>query len=275
MRRVVCPGSFDPVTNGHIDIISRAAQLYDEVVVAVVRNSNKTSLFTVDERVELLREATSKHDNVRVDRFEGLIVDFCRDNDISAIVKGLRAVSDFDYEMQMAQMNYNQAGVETLFMTTNPLYAFLSSSLVKEFAKFGGDVSGLVPGRRCSTGWPSGGLSRGLTTAAGCRRFARPKLGIAPGQPVSCADTLPLLLVCHAAKFDPTAMPHSRKAPKGLDSRNPLVFDTRDLGPGICAYADAYGCRRLRIWASSWLGCRREPILSWKSSWRASPRACW
>ena len=145
MRRVVCPGSFDPVTNGHLDIISRAAQLYDEVVVAVVRNPNKTSMFTAAERVELIAEATKQHDNVRVDRFEGLIVDFCRDNDISAIVKGLRAVSDFDYEMQMAQMNYSQAGVETLFMTTNPLYAFLSSSLVKEFARYGGDVSGLVP----------------------------------------------------------------------------------------------------------------------------------
>ena len=113
--------------------------------MAVVRNPNKTSLFTAAERVELIREATKRHDNVRVERFEGLIVDFCRDHDISAIVKGLRAVTDFDYEMQMAQMNYSQAGVETLFMTTNPLYAFLSSSLVKEFAKFGGDVSGLVP----------------------------------------------------------------------------------------------------------------------------------
>lgn len=133
------------MTNGHLDIITRAAQLYDELVVAVVLNPNKTSLFTAAERVELIREATKKLDNVRVDRFEGLIVDFCRDNDISAIVKGLRAVSDFDYEMQMAQMNYSQAGVETLFMTTNPLYAFLSSSLVKEFAKYGGDVSGLVP----------------------------------------------------------------------------------------------------------------------------------
>ena len=145
MRRVVCPGSFDPVTNGHLDIISRAAQLYDEVVVAVGGNLAKSSLFTAEERVELIREATQKLDNVRVDLFEGLIVDFCRGNNISAIVKGLRAVSDFDYEMQMAQMNYSQAGVETLFMTTNPLYAFLSSSLVKEFAKFGGDVSGLVP----------------------------------------------------------------------------------------------------------------------------------
>ena len=145
MRRVVCPGSFDPVTNGHLDIISRAAQLYDEVVVAVAQNPSKTTLFTAEERVELIREATKQLENVRVDRFEGLTVDFCRDNDISAIVKGLRAVTDFDYEMQMAQMNYNQAGVETLFMTTNPLYAFLSSSLVKDFARFGGDVSGLVP----------------------------------------------------------------------------------------------------------------------------------
>ena len=145
MRRVVCPGSFDPVTNGHLDVISRAAVLHDEVVVAVFRNSNKTPLFTVDERVELLTQATSKIGNVRIDKFDGLIVDYCKANDIAAIVKGLRAVTDFDYEMQMAQMNYNQAGVETLFVITNPLYAFLSSSLVKDFAKFGGDVSGLVP----------------------------------------------------------------------------------------------------------------------------------
>jgi pantetheine-phosphate adenylyltransferase len=141
----VCPGSFDPVTNGHLDIITRAAQLYDEVVVAVGANLSKSTLFTPPERVELIREAVKELDNVRVENFEGLIVDFCRQNHISAIVKGLRAVTDFDYEMQMAQMNYSQAGVETLFMTTNPLYAFLSSSLVKEFCKFGGDVSGLVP----------------------------------------------------------------------------------------------------------------------------------
>jgi pantetheine-phosphate adenylyltransferase len=133
------------VTNGHLDIITRAAQLYDEVVVAVGANLSKSTLFTPTERVELIRDAVKELDNVRVENFEGLIVDFCRQNHISAIVKGLRAVTDFDYEMQMAQMNYSQAGVETLFMTTNPLYAFLSSSLVKEFCKFGGDVSGLVP----------------------------------------------------------------------------------------------------------------------------------
>ncbi len=145
MIRVVCPGSFDPVTNGHLDILSRAAKLHDEVIVAVMRNLAKSSLFTADERVEMLREVTKDLANVRVAKFDGLIVDFCRANDVSAIVKGLRAVSDFDYEMQMAQMNYNQAGVETFFMTTNPLYAFLSSSLVKEFARYGGDVAGLAP----------------------------------------------------------------------------------------------------------------------------------
>ena len=145
MQRVVCPGSFDPVTNGHLDIIGRAAGLYDEVVVAVLINITKRSLFTVDERVDMLRQATKSYDNVRIERFHGLLVDFCAANGITAVVKGLRAVSDFEYEMQMAQMNYRLAKVETLFMTTNPLYSFLRSSLVKEIAKYGGDVSGLVP----------------------------------------------------------------------------------------------------------------------------------
>jgi pantetheine-phosphate adenylyltransferase len=145
VQRVVCPGSFDPVTNGHVDIISRAAGLYDEVVVAVLINPTKHGLFTVDERVEMLREVTSGYANVRVERFHGLLVDFCAENGITAVIKGLRAVSDFEYEMQMAQMNYRLAKVETLFMTTNPLYSFLRSSLVKEIAKYGGDVSGLVP----------------------------------------------------------------------------------------------------------------------------------
>lgn len=145
MQRVVCPGSFDPVTNGHLDIISRAAGLYDEVVVAVLVNITKKTLFSVDERVEMLREVTKDYGNVRVERFHGLTVDFCVANGINVVVKGLRAVSDFEYEMQMAQMNYRLAKVETLFMTTNPLYSFLSSSLVKEIATYGGDVSGLVP----------------------------------------------------------------------------------------------------------------------------------
>jgi pantetheine-phosphate adenylyltransferase len=145
VRRVACPGSFDPVTNGHLDIIGRAALLYDEVLVVVGANLAKQGLFTVDERVEMLTEVTAKLGNVRVATFRGLLVDFCRDNGVSAIVKGLRAVSDFEYEMEMAQMNYRLAEVETLFMTANPLYSFLRSSLVKEIATYGGDVSSLVP----------------------------------------------------------------------------------------------------------------------------------
>jgi pantetheine-phosphate adenylyltransferase len=142
---VVCPGSFDPVTNGHLDVISRAAGLHDEVVVAVLINITKKSLFSTDERVDMLREVTKDYANVRVERFHGLLVNFCTANGINAIVKGLRAVSDFEYEMQMAQMNYRLAKVETLFVTTNPQYSFLSSSLIKEIATYGGDVSGLVP----------------------------------------------------------------------------------------------------------------------------------
>jgi len=145
VARVVCPGSFDPVTNGHLDVIGRAAGLHEEVIVAVLINITKKSLFSVDERVEMLSEVTKGYGNVRVERFHGLLVDFCAANGVNAIVKGLRAVSDFEYEMQMAQMNYRLAKIETLFMTTNPLYSFLSSSLVKEIAKYGGDVSGLVP----------------------------------------------------------------------------------------------------------------------------------
>ncbi|MDP3973092.1 MAG: pantetheine-phosphate adenylyltransferase [Candidatus Nanopelagicales bacterium] len=145
MRKAVCPGSFDPVTNGHLDIIGRAAALFDEVTVAVLINKRKASLFTVEERIELLGQATAELGNVRIDAFHGLLVDFCRDNGISAIVKGLRAVSDFDYELQMAQMNHRLTGVETLFVSTNPLYSYLSSSLVKEVATYGGDVVGLLP----------------------------------------------------------------------------------------------------------------------------------
>ena len=145
MRRAVCPGSFDPITLGHLDVVERAAALYDEVTVAVLVNKKKSSLFTVEERIELIREAVREWDNVVVDSFHGLVVDYCRDRDIPVIVKGLRAVSDFDYELQMAQMNHGLARVETMFMPTNPLYSFLSSSLVKEVATYGGDVSGLIP----------------------------------------------------------------------------------------------------------------------------------
>ena len=145
MRRAVCPGSFDPVTLGHLDIVERASKIYDEVTVAVLVNKKKSSLYTVDERMALLADVTAQYGNVKVDSFHGLLVDYCKAHDIPVIVKGLRAISDFDYELQMAQMNHGLAGIETMFMTTNPLYSFLSSSLVKEVATYGGDVSGLVP----------------------------------------------------------------------------------------------------------------------------------
>jgi pantetheine-phosphate adenylyltransferase len=145
MRRAVCPGSFDPVTNGHLDIIERASALFDEVVIAVLINKSKRSLFTVSERLEMLRDAADGWPNVRVDSFHGLLVDYCTANDIRAIVKGLRAVTDFDYELQMAQMNKRLSGVDTVFIVTNPLYSFLSSSLIKEVAMYGGDVSHLLP----------------------------------------------------------------------------------------------------------------------------------
>jgi pantetheine-phosphate adenylyltransferase len=144
-RRCVCPGSFDPVTNGHLDVLARASRLYDEVTVAVLVNPGKSGLFEVAERIEMLREVTAELGNVRVDSFEGLLVDYCRERGIPVVVKGLRAVSDFDYELQMAQMNHRLTGLETFFVATNPEYSFLSSSLVKEVARWGGDVGGLVP----------------------------------------------------------------------------------------------------------------------------------
>ena len=145
MRRAVCPGSFDPVTNGHIDIISRASTLFDEVVVAVGVNAAKERLFSPEERIEMLTEACVPYANVRIDSFDGLLTDFCRTHGVHAIVKGLRAVSDFDYELQMAQMNSSLADIETVFVPTSPEYSFLASSLVKEVARYGGDVSKLVP----------------------------------------------------------------------------------------------------------------------------------
>lgn len=145
MRRAVCPGSFDPVTNGHLDIVGRSSRLYDEVIVAVLVNESKQGLFTIAERIEMLTEVVKPYSNVRVESFQGLLVDFCRTQQASVVVKGLRAVSDFDYELQMAQMNIGLAGVETLFMPTNPQHSFLSSSLVKDVAKWGGDVSSHVP----------------------------------------------------------------------------------------------------------------------------------
>ncbi|MEI8149814.1 MAG: pantetheine-phosphate adenylyltransferase [Actinomycetes bacterium] len=145
MKRVVCPGSFDPITFGHLDIIERASKMFDEVVIAVLVNVTKCSLFSVDERMEMIREVTKKYTNVKVDSWSGLLVDYCEANKIPIIVKGLRAVTDFDYELQMSQINLQLKGVETLFMSTAPAHSFLSSSLVKEIASYDGDVSNYIP----------------------------------------------------------------------------------------------------------------------------------
>ena len=141
----LCPGTFDPVTNGHLDIIERAGQHFDTVVVAVLDNPAKEPMFSVEERVSMLKEATAGLRNVEVASFSGLLVEFAKERGSPVIVKGLRAVTDFEYEIQMAQMNHRLGGLETLFMTTSPQWSFLSSSLVKEVAALGGDVSGLVP----------------------------------------------------------------------------------------------------------------------------------
>ncbi len=145
MKRVVCPGSFDPITFGHLDIIKRASSIFDEVVIAVLVNQTKKTLFTVEERISMIQEVTKEYSNVTVDSWSGLLVDYCKQNEIPMIVKGLRAVTDFDYELQMSQINLQLQGVETLFMSTAPAHSFLSSSLVKEIASFGGDVSSYIP----------------------------------------------------------------------------------------------------------------------------------
>jgi pantetheine-phosphate adenylyltransferase len=141
----LCPGTFDPVTNGHLDIIERASQTFETVVVAVLENPAKQPLFDAQERVEMLEKSCAGMRGVEVAAFEGLLAEFARHRDHAVIVKGLRAVSDYEFEIQMAQMNLRLGGVETLLMPTNPSWSFLSSSLVKEVARFGGDVEGLVP----------------------------------------------------------------------------------------------------------------------------------
>ncbi|HEX9696715.1 MAG TPA: pantetheine-phosphate adenylyltransferase [Actinomycetota bacterium] len=144
-RIAVYPGTFDPITNGHLDIIERARAQFGSVVVAVSQNPSKNPLFPLEERIAIAKEATAGFERVSVDSFAGLLVDYVRSRGASVLVKGLRAVTDFDYELQMAQMNYRLAGVETMFLVANPEYSFLSSSLVKEVARFGGDVTGMVP----------------------------------------------------------------------------------------------------------------------------------
>lgn len=141
----LCPGTFDPVTNGHLDILERASRLFDALVVAVLENPAKEPLFAAEERVAMLKEAVAGLENVEVDSFSGLLVDHATQREARIIVKGLRAVSDFDYELQMAQMNHRLAGVETCFVPTSPKWSYLSSSLVKEIAGYGADIHGLVP----------------------------------------------------------------------------------------------------------------------------------
>lgn len=145
MRRAVCPGSFDPITLGHLDIIQRASEHFDQVIVAVLENRNKSHLFSVQERIALIRGSVAGLENIFVDSWNGLLADYCKSNSITTIVKGLRAVTDFDYEIQMAQLNLQASGVETMLMATAPAYSFLSSSIVKELAHYGGDVSSMVP----------------------------------------------------------------------------------------------------------------------------------
>jgi len=145
MTHAVCPGSFDPPTLGHLDVIGRVAGLFDRVTVAVLVNPDKSGMFSITERLDLLRATTTEWPNVTVDSFQGLLVDYCTANEIGAIVKGLRAVSDFDYELQMAQMNQGLTGVPTLFLPTTPSYSFVSSSLVKQVASYGGNVDRLLP----------------------------------------------------------------------------------------------------------------------------------
>ncbi|HEX7323712.1 MAG TPA: pantetheine-phosphate adenylyltransferase [Mycobacterium sp.] len=145
MSGAVCPGSFDPVTLGHLDILERAAAQFDEVVAAVLINPAKKGMFSLDERIEMLAESTGHLSNVRIEASQGLVVDFVRSRGLTAIVKGLRTGTDFEYELQMAQMNKHIAGVDTFFVATTPRYSFVSSSLAKEVASMGGDVSDLLP----------------------------------------------------------------------------------------------------------------------------------
>ena len=144
----VCPGSFDPITYGHLDIITRGAKVFDKMYVVVLNNSSKKPLFSVEERIELIREVTRDIPNVVVDSFQGLLVDYAKSVNAKAIIRGLRAVSDFEYEMQITSMNrVLDDEIETFFIMTNNQYSFLSSSIVKEVAKYGGDISELVPKR--------------------------------------------------------------------------------------------------------------------------------
>jgi pantetheine-phosphate adenylyltransferase len=145
MKRAICPGSFDPITYGHLDIIERVSGQFDEVIVAVGNNRSKEGYFTVEERMAMIAETTAKFGNVKVDSWKGLLGEYCKANKVDVIIKGLRAMSDFEYELQMAQVNLQGSGVESMFMATSPAHSFLSSSLIRELAHYDGDVSSMVP----------------------------------------------------------------------------------------------------------------------------------
>lgn len=146
MKRAIYPGSFDPITNGHVDMILRSSKIVDELIVGVLNNSAKKSLFSVEERVSMLTELTKDLPNVKVTSFDGLLVEYMREINANIIIRGLRAVTDFEYELQIAQTNHiENTEIETIFLTTNLKYSYLSSTIVKEFASYGGDISQFVP----------------------------------------------------------------------------------------------------------------------------------
>lgn len=161
MKRAIYPGSFDPVTNGHLDMIERSAKLVDELVVGVLNNRSKNALFSVDERVSMLKELTIQFPNVCIDSFDGLLVDFAKRIDATIVIRGLRAVTDFEYELQIAQTNHEvYQEIETVFLTTRLEYAYISSTMVKEFASYGGNISHFVPEQMINRIYAKYGINR-------------------------------------------------------------------------------------------------------------------
>ena len=165
MKTALYPGSFDPVTYGHLDIIRRASRMFDTVIVAVMCNSAKTPLFTLDERVKMIRESVKDLDNIIIESFDGLLIDYCRKKNIHTVVRGLRAITDFEYELQIAQTNreLSHGEVDTVFLTTNIKYSYLSSSVVKEISSYNGDITPCVPDFVANALYSKFGFDRKIT----------------------------------------------------------------------------------------------------------------